>query len=102
MWKKSCLARRRFVSKKRLKIKWRERYEDIVNDDELARLNVEWRASVVRVRRVIWSSKEACWKELLRKMDLDPWGFSFRLVTNKLRDSSGPLTTGMTEECLEK
>ena len=28
----------------------------------------------------------------------DSWGFPFRLVTNKLGSSSGPLTAGMTEE----
>ena len=41
LWKESCLARRRFVDRERLLIKRGGRYEDIVNDDELARLKVE-------------------------------------------------------------
>ena len=31
-------------------------------------------------------------------MDSNPWGFSFRILTKKLRNSSGPLTAGMTGE----
>ena len=100
LWKEFCLARRRFVGKKRQLIKRGGRYEDIVNDDELARLKVEWRTSRVRVRRAIWSFKERCWKELLSEVDSDSWGFPIRLVTNKLRGSSGPLTAGMTGEFL--
>ena len=60
LWRESCLARRRFVGKKRQLIRRGGRYEDIANDDGLARLKAEWRASRVRVRRAIWSSKEVC------------------------------------------
>ena len=48
----------------------------------------------------MWSSKDESWKGLLSEVDLDSWSFPFRLVTNKLRGLSGPLTTGMTEEFL--
>ena len=41
LWKESCLARRRFVGRKRYLIKLGGRYEDIVNDDELAGLKAE-------------------------------------------------------------
>ncbi|EEB17940.1 endonuclease/reverse transcriptase, putative [Pediculus humanus corporis] len=100
LWKESCLPRCRFVGKKRQLIKQGGRYEDIANNDELARFKAEWRATRIRARRAIWSSKETCWKELLSEADSDPWGLPFGLVTNKLRDSSGPLTAGMTEEFL--
>ena len=52
----------------------------------------------VAERRGGRSSEEESWKELLSKVDSNPWGFPFRIVTKKLRNSSGRLTAGMTGE----
>ena len=100
LWKESCLARRRFGKRKRELLRRGGDYEQIVTDSTLLGLKAEWRASRVRVRRAIWSSKEESWKELLSEVDADPWGFPFRIATQNLRSSSGPLMAGMTGEFL--
>ena len=84
LWKESCLAHRRFGERKREIFRCGGDYEQIVTDSTLLGLKAEWRASRVRVRRAIWSSKEESWKELLSEVDTDPWGFPFRIVTKKL------------------
>ena len=71
-----------------------------MTDSTLLGLKAEWRGSRVCVRRAIWSSKKESWKELLSEVDADMWGFPFRIVTKKLRSSSGPLTAGMMGEFL--
>ena len=101
LWKESCLARRRFVGRIRHLIKRGGRYEDIVNDDELLKVfkggvegfagsgptsNTEFQGGVL--------------EGTPERSGFDSWGLPFRLVTNKLRGSSGPLTASMTEEFL--
>ncbi|XP_046977643.1 uncharacterized protein LOC124543463 [Vanessa cardui] len=83
--RRACVAARRQYARSR-----RRRIRD--HDLEEA-LYTSYREACVSLRKAIAQAKEAAWVEWLASLDADPWGRPYRVVRQKLRPWTPPLTT---------
>ncbi|KMQ84759.1 reverse transcriptase [Lasius niger] len=54
------------------------------------------------VRRRKRKSKARAWKELLSSLDEDPWGRPYRMVLNKLRGGTAPITETLDPQLINR
>lgn len=76
----------------------RRRRRDRNLDDQLLR---EYRQCVVTLQLAIRNAKDKAKKELLRSLNGDPWGRSYKLVRDKLRPWAPPLTQTLQPDLLD-
>lgn len=62
------------------------------NPEEYEKAWGEYRSARDALRAAIGSAKSEAWKELFSQLDRDPWGRPYRLVLNKLKGGSSPIT----------
>ncbi|XP_025271322.1 uncharacterized protein LOC112639962 [Camponotus floridanus] len=68
---------------------------------ELSELAKLYKEAKKELSQAIYNAKENSWKELIREIDKDPWGISYKLVMNKLK-ISGPGISEIFEEHILK
>ncbi|XP_047543086.1 uncharacterized protein LOC125075390 [Vanessa atalanta] len=83
--RRACVAARRQYARCR-----RRRVRD---HDLEAALYTAYRDACVTLQKAIAQAKEAAWTEWLGTLDRDPWGRPYRVVRQKLRPWTPPLTT---------
>ena len=47
-------------------------------------LHEAWKKSKSALRQGIKKSRLQCWKDLIRKVEKDPWGIAFKIITKRL------------------
>ncbi|XP_020294334.1 uncharacterized protein LOC109859974 [Pseudomyrmex gracilis] len=79
----------------------------VVNNGEGAQRAAEpeyqgYRAAHKALRTAVMKAKSQAWKELMETLDADPWGRPYRLVMNKLRPWTPPITESLDPQLLEE
>ncbi|XP_018360089.1 PREDICTED: uncharacterized protein LOC108759241 [Trachymyrmex cornetzi] len=66
-----------------------------------ARVN-EYRTFKKKLRVAIYEAKERSWRDLVKSLNEDPWGTAYKLVLNKLRHWTVPITESLDPPFLEE
>jgi len=61
----------------------------------------KYRNSKKELRKLIRRSKRNAWQELILTIDQDPWGIPYKIVMNKLKGGTPPLTETLKSETLD-
>lgn len=87
-------------SKKRSMDRMQRRGE--VDEENLCRLEREYKMSRKKVVKEIYKAKEKAWRELISEIDEDQWGRPYKIIMNKLRTAGPGLTETLEEDKQEK
>lgn len=72
------------------------------NLEETNRLNRDYKIKRKELRLEISSAKSEAWRELLGRIEENPWGLPYKLVLNRLRRASDSLTQTLDSDILDK
>lgn len=64
-------------------------------------LREDLRVAKKELKRLIRSAKDRAWSDFLSTLDQDPWGKPYKLVTDRLKPWSPPMTKSLEPACVE-
>lgn len=103
-WWDDCIADLRSASiRPRRSWKRGRRRRGLLNSPEiLEELENNYRSKKLELKRAISKAKTKAWRELIRTIDDDPWDLPYRLVLNRLRQSSPSFSEMVEVEVLNR